>query len=76
MALRKRVGGRGIEMKGMYLDVEITTSLTFSCANCGGSLKAREDKGEITVEFCQSCRDDTDNDAYDRGFAEGKAAQE
>ena len=64
-------------MKGMYQDVEITTTLTFSCARCWGKLRAKEDKkGEIVVEFCQDCRDDTDNDAYDRGFAEGKAAQE
>jgi uncharacterized metal-binding protein YceD (DUF177 family) len=64
-------------MKGMYQDVEITTTLTFSCARCWGKLRAKEDKkGEIVVEFCQDCRTDAEAEGYERGLAEGKAAQE
>ncbi len=52
------------------VDKEI--SLTFSCVECGDPLKAREDKdGEISVEFCTSCRDYADTKGYDRGYAEG-----
>lgn len=55
--------------------VDITTTLWFECALCGGPLEARMDREVITVGFCQRCRDDTDKRAYDQGYADGEASQ-
>jgi ribosomal protein L37AE/L43A len=61
--------------QSLYPDVEITTRLTFTCAECGDPLKAREDNGEVTVELCQSCRDDAHNDGYNEGVEKGKEGE-
>ncbi len=60
-------------MRQLDRDVDITTTLTFYCTECKSPLMAKIVRdGEIEVEFCQSCRDDTDNNAFDRGYSEGK----
>lgn len=61
---------------GMYSTVDMELSFTVVCAVCGSPLKARLDKSEITVALCTSCRDDANNDGYDKGYADGEASHQ
>jgi hypothetical protein len=67
--------------KAMCSTLDLEISCTVVCEVCGGPLKVRVDetrtgRDEVTVEFCTSCRDDADNNGYDRGYAEGLAKGE
>ena len=51
--------------------VDLSFEIGVVCEKCGNKLSAEYENGLLSVEPCEKCLNDADNEGYTRGYDEG-----